>query len=38
MALDTFVVIATVYDAEEDALADFELARSLYADWRIADT
>jgi uncharacterized membrane protein len=38
MPLDTFIVIATAYDSEADALADFEAVRKLYADNKMIDT
>jgi len=38
MALDTFILIASQYTQEEDALADFETVRSLYEDLGVIDT
>jgi uncharacterized membrane protein len=38
MPLDTFAVIAGRYDAEGDALADFEAVREVYLDLDLIDT
>ena len=38
MALDTFMLIASQYALEEDALADYESVRSAYEDLGIIDT
>jgi len=38
MALDTFMLIASQYALEEDALADYETVRSLYDELGIIDT
>jgi len=38
MTLDTFILIASQYMDEEDALADFETVRSLYQDLGVIDT
>ncbi len=38
MTVDTFTVIANQYDAEEDALADYEAVRLLYTYLGIVDT
>jgi uncharacterized membrane protein len=38
MALDTFMLIASEYALEEDALADYDTVRSLYEDMGIIDT
>ena len=38
MALDTFVVLANQYDAEADAVADYNAVRKLYTDLGIIDT
>jgi uncharacterized membrane protein len=38
MAMDTFVLIASQYALEEDALADYEAVRSAYEDLGIIDT
>jgi uncharacterized membrane protein len=38
MALDTFILIASQYAMEEEALADYEAVRSLYEDLGVIDT
>jgi uncharacterized membrane protein len=38
MALDRYVVLASQYDAEADAIADYEAVRKLYTDLGIMDT
>jgi len=38
MALDTVVVLANQYDAEADALADYDAVRKLYTDLGIIET
>jgi uncharacterized membrane protein len=38
MALDTFMVLANQYDAEADALADYDAVRKLYTDLGLIDT
>ena len=38
MALDTFAVLATQYDSEQDALADYNAVRKLYTETKILDT
>jgi len=38
MALDTYMVLASQYSNEEDAVADYHAVRNLYTDLGIIDT
>lgn len=38
MPMDTFVIIINTYDNTDDALADYDAARTLYQSWDLGDT
>lgn len=38
MSVDTYVVLASQYDTEQDALADYDAVRKLYTDLGVIDT